>query len=115
MFRALILLSVIAAASPAFAQKPAAPAAGDATCTDVTVGSAHGYDCINAQLAAVAHAAPRPSSDMNAPVSATSPSNVVGTFNESGTRNRLGANFGRSAQPYVPPQRVPGAFAASPK
>jgi hypothetical protein len=94
------------------AQPAAPPAPADTTCTDVTVGSAHGYDCINAQLAATARAASRQSSDLDAPVTATSPSNVVGTFNESGTRNRLGANFGKSAQPVMPVQNIPPPFTA---
>ncbi len=94
---ALVLLPTLAVA------QQLAPSAGT-TCTDVNVGAAHGYDCLNAQLAAMAHTPDRPSSDISAPVSATSPGNVVGTFNESGTRNRLGANFGKSAQPVRPSQ-----------
>jgi hypothetical protein len=52
----------------------------------------------------MAHNPDRPSSETSAPVSATSPSNTVGTFNESGTRNRLGADFGNSVQPVRPAQ-----------
>jgi hypothetical protein len=100
MIRACFLMLALTAAPAARAQAaPPAPAAADSTCTDVTVGTAQGYDCINAQLATMAHGGERPSSDKDAPVTAGSPSNVVGTFNESGTRNRLGANFGKSAQP----------------
>lgn len=69
---------------PALAQ-PAAPV----NCTDVQVGSAQGYDCLNAQLGAVARGTQRPSSATDAPVSASSPSNVVGTFNEAATRETL--------------------------
>jgi hypothetical protein len=101
MLRLLTVCAVLAATTPCMAQT------ADTTCTDVTVGSAHGYDCINAQLAAATPAGYRPSSDLNAPVTAASPGNVVGTFNESGTRNRLGANFGKSVQPAVPVQNIP--------
>ena len=69
---------------PALAQ-PAAPV----NCTDVQVGSAQSYDCLNAQLGAVAHTTQRPSSATDAPVSASAPSNVVGTFNEAGTKETL--------------------------
>jgi hypothetical protein len=115
MIREFLVGAALLAATPSLAQQAAAPPAADATCTDVTVGSAHGYECLNAQLAAAAHAGERPSSALDAPVSATSPSNVVGTFNESGTRNRLGANFGKSAQPAVPVQNFPPAFGARPR
>jgi hypothetical protein len=111
MLRLLTVCTAVAAAWAATAPCLAQPAA-DTTCTDVTVGSAHGYDCINAQLAATARAAARQSSDLDAPVTATSPSNVVGTFNESATRNRLGANFGRSAIPVRPVQNIPPPFTA---
>jgi hypothetical protein len=102
MTRALIAILALSLPARAIGQQPAPPA--DTTCTDVNVGAAHGYDCLNAQLAAMAHTTDRPSSDTSAPISAASPSNVVGTFNESGTRNRLGANFGKSAQPVRPAQ-----------
>jgi len=82
---AIWLVSLPALAQPA--AKPAAPV----NCTDVQVGSAQGYDCLNAQLGAVAHATQRPSSATDAPVSASSPSNVVGTFNEAATRETLAA------------------------
>lgn len=98
----------------ALAQPPALPAPQpppQSTCTDVQVGSARGYDCLNAQLGAIVRAAPRTSAEANAPVSATSPSNVVGTFNESGTRNRLGTNFGKSSQPARPVQGYAPALA----
>src|SRR5271170_4740499 len=83
---------------PALAQQ-AAPA----NCTDVQVGSAQGYDCLNAQLGAVAHATQRPSSDTSAPVNAASPSNVVGTFNEAGTRETLA----RRPPPTAYPSPIP--------
>ena len=96
-------------AMPGAALAQPAPATN---CTDVEVGTAKSYDCINAQLANMAHATQRPSS-MDAPVTATSPSNQVGTFNEGALRNRLGANFGKSVQVPQPPAYAP-AFAPRP-
>ncbi len=84
------VLAICLLSAPAWAEPPAPPAPPKAVnCTDVQVGSAQGYDCLNAQLGAVARGAPRVSSDTNAPVNAFSPSNVVGTFNEAGTRETL--------------------------
>jgi hypothetical protein len=100
---------VLLASAPADSWAQAKPAAQDdtakqeETCTDVQVGSAQSYACLNAQLKNLANSTQRPSS-MDAPVSATSPSNVVGTFNEDATRNRLGTNFGKSAVPSRPAQ-----------
>ncbi len=100
----LFLMAVIALAAPARAQTPRTP---PVNCTDVQVGSAQSYACINAQLGATAQATHRASSDTDAPVNSASPSNVTGTFNEGATRNRLGANFGKSAVPYRPPAANP--------
>jgi hypothetical protein len=81
------------------------------SCVDVQVGSAQSYDCINQKLQAEARAAQRsPGGDV--PYSAQSPGNVTGQFNEDATRDRLGANFGKSATPARPPSSLPGAFAA---
>jgi hypothetical protein len=100
-------ISLILASTAGLAQAPALnqphgpTQAAPTNCTDVKVGSAQSYDCINAQLGAVAHATPRYSSE-DAPLTSSSPSNAVGTFNEGATRNRLGANFGKTAVPYRP-------------
>jgi hypothetical protein len=119
---AAILTALLAGAAPAFAQSPGAQSPGaqapgvqsprpaPTNCTDVQVGSAQSYDCINAQLGAAAQATKPARSDTDAPVNAASPSNVVGTFNEGATRNRLGQNFGKSAIPYRPPVANPPAF-----
>lgn len=104
------LLGASLAAAPAMADPktppPPPPGGTITTCTDVDVGSAHGYDCLNAQLSNMVQGEQRPSSATDAPVSATSPSNVVGSFNEGATRNRLGANFGKSVIPSRPPPPV---------
>jgi hypothetical protein len=111
LFAATFLSAAGAQAQPA--RDPAAGADGPATCTDVQVGSAQSYNCINAQLGALAHATQRPSST-DAPLTASSPSNEVGTFNESATRERLGPNFGKSATPYRPTY-VPPPTIGSPR
>jgi hypothetical protein len=80
------------------------------TCVDVKVGTAQSYECLNQQLADVARQTQRFSADTSAPYSATSPSNVTGQFNESATRNRLGANFGKSVTPQRPVTNYAGAF-----
>ena len=104
--------ALLAVAAPAGAQAPGAqaPRPAPTNCTDVQVGSAQSYDCINAQLGATAQATKRANSDTDAPVNSASPSNVVGAFNEGATRNRLGQNFGKSAVPYRPPAANPPAF-----
>jgi len=109
---AAILTALLAGAAPTFAQRPGAqsPRPAPTNCTDVQVGSAQSYDCINAQLGATAQAIRPARSDTDAPVNSASPSNVVGTFNEGATRNRLGQNFGKSAIPYRPPVANPPAF-----
>ena len=94
------------AITPVAAQQPTHD-----TCVDVQVGSAQSYDCINQRLKAAAQAAPRTSSATAAPYDATSPSNVTGQFNESATRNRLGANFGHSVTPERPQDNFGGAVA----
>jgi hypothetical protein len=126
--RAAAATLFLLAAAPCLAQTAAtprsapgtgtAPATGTGTtasgpaanCTNVQVGSVQSYDCINAQLGAVARGTQRFSSDTDAPVGSSSPSNVVGTFNEGATRNRLGRNFGKSAIPYRPPAANPPAL-----
>ena len=96
----LLCLAVPAAAQQAAPQPTT-------NCTDVEVGSARSYDCINAQLGNLAHSTQRFSSSTDAPVSANSLSNVVGTFNQSATANRLGRNFGKSVTPYRPAYTPP--------
>jgi len=94
-------------AGAAFAQP------GHDTCVDVQVGTAQSYACINEKLRAVARQAQTSSAAEAAPpYSAQSPGNVTGQFNEDATRNRLGANFGKSVTPARPaPPNYAGAFA----
>ena len=72
------------------------------SCIDVRVGSARSLDCINRGLRARA-AQVHPQADAST-LTATSPSNEVGTFNQSATREYLGSSFGHSAIPQPHPQ-----------
>ena len=101
---ALGIVYLVAAISAARAQTTPEPAVN---CTDVQVGSAQSYACINAQLGNVANAQPRPSSSTDAPISAASPGYATGTFNQAATANRLGQNFGKSVVPYRPTNNIP--------
>jgi hypothetical protein len=71
---------------------------GHDTCVDVQVGTAQSYACINQKLAAQAREAQK-----SAPGGGVPPANQTGQFNEDATRNRLGANFGKSVTPARPP------------
>jgi hypothetical protein len=107
--RTILTALILALPATAFAQTQKPAPAPPTNCTDVQVGSAESYSCINAKLGAIANGTERLSSQ-DAPVNSASPSNVVGTFNEGATRNRLGQNFGKSAVPYRPPPANPSAL-----
>jgi len=96
------LLFVLAA--PALAQTTPAPAQ---TCVQVQIAgqSASSLACLNQELknqalAASGQAAPA------APLTAGSPANTTGSFNEAGVAEQYGKNFGISAVPYRPPPPV---------
>ncbi len=67
------------------------------SCLDVQVGSARSFDCINEGLREKVGGTRPPGDDTV--VTATSPSNRTGTFNQSATREYLGSSFGHSAVP----------------
>ena len=97
---------VAAASLVAVAAAPAMAQSSHDSCVDVKVGSAESYACLNQKLgaeAAQAHAA----ASGEAPYDAKSPGQVTGQFNESATRNRLGANFGHSVTPQRPTASPP--------
>jgi hypothetical protein len=104
----LLLASAAALSSGPARAQPATPAQ---SCVDVQVGSAQSYDCLNRQLAQDAQKTHAGATGPALPYDATSPSNVTGQFNESATRNRLGANFGHSVTPERPSPSYTGAFA----
>jgi len=64
------------------------------------------YDCLNQQLQQEVEGTSSTSPAL--PLSAGSPSNKVGTFNEQGVSEQYGQNFGKSAIPYRPPAPVYG-------
>lgn len=102
--RTLLLLACVLA-SPALAQDKGTPPAAGTTCTDVQVGTAQGYDCLNAQLSAIARAQPRPSAS-DAPVTATSPGYQTGAANQAATEETLAAMRARRAGTPPPPPPV---------
>jgi hypothetical protein len=84
--------------APAGAAQSASPA-----CVQVQVAgqAPSALNCLNQQLQQdVEGVAPTQS---KLPLSADSPSNQVGTFNEQSMREQYGQNFGKSATPYRPP------------
>ena len=93
----LVLASLAGSSAAAHAAAP--------NCVDVQVGSARSYDCINQALkgdVASSRAAPDPST-----LDATSPAPRIGLYNQAGTREHLGANFGISAFPARPQTTFP--------
>ena len=92
------LLALIAAPAPAHSQPPSTKVA---SCVDVRVGSARSYDCLNRSLERDV-ARDRPAADAST-LTATSPAPRLGLYNQAGTREHLGANFGMSAVPAARP------------
>jgi|GEM_PF-2603315 len=77
----------------------------DCTATTGTV-KAPDYACLNFELKAAAKTdQPGPRAEDAITGQADQPSKV-GTFSYSATHQRLGSNFGKSAQPYRPPAPV---------
>lgn len=62
------------------------------------------YNCLNQQLQQDVESA-RPA-QTELPISANSPSNQVGTFNEQSVCEQYGQNFGKSVIPYRPPAPI---------
>lgn len=82
---------------------PAQAAAPSPACVQVQVAGqgTSAYNCLNQQLQQEVEGATPTQSKL--PISASSPSNQVGTFNEQSMREQYGQNFGKSATPYRPP------------
>lgn len=103
-------LIALAAVQPAkaIAQNVTLPGTQGQTCVQVKIaGQAPSpYNCLNQQLQQEVQGMGQ--TEASPPVSATSPSNQVGTFNEQGVAEQYGKNFGKSAIPYRPPAPVYG-------
>jgi hypothetical protein len=111
----LFLGLLILVSAPALAQTQpdssgtvVAPAAGAAqsaspACVQVQVAgeASSAFNCLNQQLQQDVEGTGPTQSKL--PLSANSPSNQVGTFNEQSLREQYGQNFGKSATPYRPP------------
>jgi len=104
-----VLIAALALTAPARAQTlpqtPPQTAPQNQTCVQITLNNQPGppYNCLNQQLqqlAQSAHPLPTP------PLSATSPSNTTGTFNQTSVAEQYGQNFGHSVTPYRPPTPV---------
>lgn len=80
---------------------PSASAGG--TCVQVRIAGQKPspYDCLNQQLQQQAQGTQGAPSVP--PVTAASPSNETGTFNQQGIAEQYGKNFGKSVIPYRPP------------
>ncbi len=73
-----------------------------------TVPGGHGLNlaCLNGQVKAAAAAGNPPPPAIDATTAEANTPSKVGTFSQSATSERLGKNFGHSAQPYRPPAPV---------
>lgn len=73
-------------------------------CTGQSAAQPVDYACLNGELKAAATSVPPPAPSAADAVTAqaTTPSKV-GTFSHTATAQRMGQNFGKSAQPYRPP------------
>ena len=83
------------------------PASGSSqTCVQAQIGNEKPspYDCLNQQMQQQVRGTN--AGPPSLPLSATSPSNQVGTFNEQGVKEQYGPNFGKSVIPYRPPTPV---------
>lgn len=123
VFAAALIGAAILGFAPqsAFAQESRTPAATDvqaksdvvvtgkrpgSTCGGATSAQPIDYACLNSELKTAAAAAqPTPSAADAVTSQATTPSKV-GTFSHTATAQRMGQNFGKSAQPYRPPAPI---------
>ncbi len=69
----------------------------------MTAGTDRGYACLNQWIARQVPNRPLPGADT---LTANSPSNAVGTYNQAATKERLGDAFGHSVVPQRPPPPV---------
>src|SRR5262245_2673896 len=102
-------LTIVAASSVMwFSALDAAPSSvPGSTCVDVQIGDDRTpyLNCLNGELQKSVQrerGTPQPA----APLSATSPSNQIGTFNEAAARQRMGNAFGVSPIPQRPAKPV---------
>lgn len=84
-----------------------AGAGASQTCVQVQIAGqgAASLACLNQELQSQAQAASGQAAPA-APLSAGSPANATGSFNEAGVAEQYGKNFGVSALPYRPPPPV---------
>ena len=82
------------------------PGSSGQTCVQVKVQgeTPSPFNCLNQELQQEVEGSS--AAQPNIPLSATSPSNAIGTFNEQGVAEQYGQNFGKSVIPYRPPTPV---------
>ena len=116
---ALVVAAVLLLGDAAYAADPK-PAAAPATVREVIVNGqrqpacsstapgGHGLNlaCLNGQVKAAAEAGNPPPPAIDATTAQANTPSKVGTFSQAATSQRLGKNFGHSAQPYRPPPPV---------
>src|SRR5262245_3291005 len=85
----------------------AAPSPPGRNCVDVQIGDDRTpyLNCLNDEMKKSVERE-RGTARPAAPLSATSPSNQIGTFNEAAARQRMGNAFGVSPVPQRPPKPV---------
>jgi hypothetical protein len=126
--RALVAIALLLAPAQLLAQTPPGTAAPGAaapgaappgginlpgssgqTCVQIAVSGEKPspYNCLNQELQQQVEGTNPISPKL--PLSATSPSNQVGTFNEQSVSEQYGKNFGKSVIPYRPPPPVFGS------
>jgi hypothetical protein len=104
------LVLVMLGPAPAWAQATTGgivlPGSSGQTCVQVQIAGQKpsGLNCLNQQLQQDVQGANPAAPSL--PLSANSPSNQVGTFNEQGVAEQYGQNFGKSAIPFRPPVPV---------
>jgi len=83
------------------------PALAEETCVEIEIGGEKTptLSCINQRLKRQAEQA-HPV-DVAPPLDAASPPVKTGGFNQPALKQQYGPNFGKSAQPYRPPQTYP--------
>ena len=95
--------SITGKAVPTPGNGPTAPGSGGQTCVQVQIQGQkpNPYDCLNQQLQQQVQGTGQTQPKL--PLTSSSPSNQVGTFNEQGLKQQYGQNFGKSVVPFRPP------------
>ncbi len=91
---------------PAVGGQPSAGTGGTCVQAKIAGEPPPPYSCLNQQMQQEVQGSS--TANPSLPLTASSPSNKVGTFNEQGVKEQYGQNFGKSVIPYRPPAPVYG-------